>query len=454
MRVAMLGWEFPPFVGGGLGVHCYELTKRLVKLGVEIDFYMPRPQRNPEDDEINLLRIDARGVSAMKSPLLGEDADIRLFDIPIEDEIGPYSRPGPPKNRRAAALKDEVVPLSGVKGELYGWNFLKHVEAYNSKCAAIVIANHARRKYDLIHNHDWITVPAAIRAKAGIGRPRVFTIHSTEYDRTTMPWDRLLAIEKAGFDDADRIIAVSKRTRSMVIQKYGADANRITPIYNGVDASKFSTRDPNSPTRTILFLGRLAEQKGPFQFLWAARQVLEKEPDAKFLVVGTGDLLAPMIRETFRLGIMGNMTFTGYIPDKDLHSVYSMCDVYVMPSLSEPFGITALEAMCSGTPAIVSVSSGVSEATAHNLKADFWDVELMAEQMVALLRYPALSRTLSRNEIIESRKFTWEKTARETLGVYRLVAPNAPLFKPRRRSQAKQNGSEAPSGAEAPPAQN
>jgi len=229
-------------------------------------------------------------------------------------------------------------------------------------------------------------------------------------------------MERGGIINADRTIAVSNFTANKITNEYGADKSKIRVVYNGVDPSKFNKRDPNRPSRTVLFLGRLTEQKGPFHYLWAAKRVLEKEKNVKFLVVGEGSLLPFLIKESFKLGIQDKVIFTGYIPADQLKKVYSKCDIYVMPSLSEPFGITALEAMCSGTPVVLSKSSGVGEATRHNLQVDFWDVDMMAECILALLKYRALSDTLTRNELIEVRKFTWDKCATKTLGVYREVS--------------------------------
>ncbi len=430
MHIAMLGWEFPPFVSGGLGVHCYELTKCLAKMNVEVDFYMPRTGKKVRETEIAVLRtLPDETVVKVKNY---EDEGVNIIQVTSTTKTGvlsPYHENSQEfmigKAKDYSKLTEELLEdIEEDERGLYGRNFMLDVENYNKRCVGAVVKNHKYRNYVLLHNHDWLTVPAAVKIKSLTGIPRVQTIHSTEFDRAPVPWDKIMKMEINGIHDADRVIAVSYRTRDQIASNYGADKNKVRVVYNGVDPSKFNKRDPNNPSRIVLFLGRLTEQKGPFHFLWAAKRVLEKEKNVKFLVVGEGSLLPPMIRETFKLGIQHNVIFTGYIPSDQLKKVYAKSDIYVMPSLSEPFGITALEAMCSGTPVILSKSSGVGEATKHNLKSDFWDIDLMAEYMLAVLKYPALSNTLAHNELIEVKKFTWDKCATKTLGVYREVAKN------------------------------
>ncbi|MFH1448314.1 MAG: glycosyltransferase family 4 protein [Candidatus Micrarchaeota archaeon] len=427
MHIAMLGWEFPPFVSGGLGVHCYELTKCLTKLGVEVDFYMPRTGKQVDGTEVTVLRMLPDGtVVKVKNQDYGLNV-IQVSSISKTGRLSAYPEDSAEyRVQQRKYIEKDTEELSeevdvGERG-LYGLNFMDDVENYNSRCIEVLLKNHKRRNYVLLHNHDWLTVPAAIKIKSLAGIPRVQTIHSTEFDRAPIPWDRIMKMERSGIADANRVIAVSRLTMNQIAENYGADKLKIRVVYNGVDPSKFDKRDPNNPSRIVLFLGRLTEQKGPFHFLWTAKRVLEKEKNVRFLIVGEGALLPFLIQETFKLGIQDNVIFTGYIPADQLKKVYSKSDIYVMPSLSEPFGITALEAMCSGTPVVLSKNSGVGEATKHNLQADFWNIDAMAEYIIALLKYPALSNTLTRNELIEVKKFTWEKCAAKTFSVYKEVA--------------------------------
>ncbi|MEM3030511.1 MAG: glycosyltransferase family 4 protein [Candidatus Micrarchaeia archaeon] len=379
MKVAMLGWEFPPFVSGGLGVHCFELTRALAKLGVEIDFFMPKtamPVSTPPG-----MRV----IQVGRAP------------------FGPYSRPA-----RGAS-------------EAYGWDFLQQARAYNAELARVLRARRVEN-YSLIHNHDWITVPAAGEAKAALRLPLVFTVHSTEYDRTPWPWQEILCIEKAGLAQADRVITVSNLMKGRLLQM-GAAAEKIRVIYNGVDFAKFEKKKfVDRKEKIVLFLGRLVEQKGPQTFLHAAARVAALEPDARFVIIGDGDLLPSLISQAIALGISDRVSFMGHVPDEIRRVAYARSDVFVMPSVSEPFGIAALEAMASGTPCIVSKSSGVSEAARACLKVDFWDVEGMADKICNLLRYPLARRALGDMELAEVRGFSWERTARDALAVYKEVA--------------------------------
>ncbi len=375
MRIAMLGWEFPPFKSGGLGVHCYELTSAFARKGIEVDFYMPRTEFEMKGTTPRLIQV-----------------------MPVH--FGPYTA-----------------------REAYGFDFMGRVLQYNMRCAEEVEKNNREKPYDLIHNHDWLTVRAAVLAKQKIRKPHVFTVHSTEYDRSGMgPNQQILEVERMGVHSADRVITVSHMMKKQLTDKFGVDCSKIRVIYNGVDPDKFKKKwevKKYSKERVVLFLGRMAEQKGPVQFLQAAQKVLSVVKNARFVMAGGGDMLPYLINYSIQLGISDRVTFLGYLPESQLHEAYAKSDVYVLPSVSEPFGITALEAMASGTPIILSKTSGVSEITPHCLKVDFWDVNKMAEYIIALLKYRVLNHEMGMNEVEDARKFSWDRAADETLGVYR-----------------------------------
>jgi glycosyltransferase involved in cell wall biosynthesis len=256
-----------------------------------------------------------------------------------------------------------------------------------------------------------------------INAPLVQTIHSTEYDRTSVPWDIILNIESDAVKTADLLIAVSKRTAKDIV-RLGGDEKKIRVVYNGVDASKYKCQKNVKLTRSIqgkkrvLFLGRLTEQKGPVQFLHAAKKVLDKDPNVVFLIAGKGAMLPLLISLTTELGISKNVKFLGFLPQAQQQKIYSICDVYVMPSTSEPFGIVALEAMASGTPVIISKTSGVSEVVQSALKVDFWDINAMAQKILAVLKYAPLARAMKNMAGADVSKLTWEKCAQNTYNVY------------------------------------
>ena len=385
MRIAMLGWEFPPFVSGGLGVHCFELTRALCKKGVEIDFFMP--------------------LSGKK--VVSHNKNLRIMEV-ARTELAPY------------------LLVSKTGQNTYGENLMKAVNEYWDRCVEAVSKEHATRRYDALHVHDWLTSRAGSDLSKKLSIPLVQTFHSTEFDRSSTPWEYVLGIERQAAINATLIIAVSNRTRAQIM-RLGVDRKKIRVIYNGVDSKKFAATEIKpqiieqfkKDRKVVLFLGRLTEQKGPVQFLHVAKKVLGVYPDALFVIAGKGELLPLLINISIELGIDKNVRFLGYVPDEDQQKIYKIADVYVMPSTSEPFGITALEAMSSGVPVIISKTSGVAEIAKSAIRVDFWDINAMAQKIIAVLRYAPLSRTMIRLSQRESEIYSWEKTADETLSVYR-----------------------------------
>jgi glycosyltransferase involved in cell wall biosynthesis len=269
--------------------------------------------------------------------------------------------------------------------------------------------------YDVIHCHDWLTIQASIALKDLLGVPLVLTVHSTEYDRSGWihPNQWFIDIEREGMEKADKIIAVSQFTKKTIIEKYGINPDKITVIYNAVYPISKGEKQ-----KLVLFLGRLTIQKGADVFLRAAKKVTEFEPDVRFVVAGTGDLLQDLITQAVKLGISNRVIFTDRLTDEEMKHMYGIASVYVMPSVSEPFGITALEAISAGTPTIVSKTSGVSETFHNCLKVDFWDSDEIANKIISLLRYKSLSKALTENGRKEIGLFTWDNVAEKTLDIY------------------------------------
>jgi glycosyltransferase involved in cell wall biosynthesis len=399
----MLGWEFPPFVSGGLGIHCFELSRALAALGVEIDFFMPATAKPVSVPWMRVIQVDESSFS--------EFSATPLFPF----VLGPYAKPcgsgGKPCGRRGT-------------GAAYGMDFFEAVDKYNALAGQLVMLYHSKKPYDLVHCHDWITAKAGLSVKKALGLPLVFTVHSTEYDRTAdlWPYEWILNVERAGVKAADRVIAVSNRSRQQLIERFGADPANVAVVYNAVDCGKFGCEGGEKVLggreKVVLYHGRLSVQKGIEFFIRAAQKVLQREKNVRFVVSGKGDLLPRLVEQAISLGIADKITFAGYVEDKSVPKLYAASDVFVLPSVSEPFGITALEAMASGTPVIVSKSSGVGEIANHCLKVDFWDVDELANKILALLRYPVLGREMSQNESGEVRTFTWNATATKTLWAY------------------------------------
>ncbi|UCD14102.1 MAG: glycosyltransferase family 4 protein [Thermoplasmatales archaeon] len=369
MKVAMIGWEYPPFKVGGLGTHCYGLTRSLADKNVSIDFYMPKTKHSLKSDKDNLV-IKEVG----------------------ETEIFPYDRLG--------------------NKELAG-QFFEAVYRYND-----LLVRKVNGKYDLVHCHDWLTMKAGVVLKEKLDAPLVLTVHSTEYDRSgwLYPNDWFISIEKEGMEKADKIIAVSHFTKRVIVEKYGINPDKITVVHNAVYPIGESEKK-----KIVLFLGRLTIQKGPEFFLKAAKKVLKHE-DTRFVVAGVGDMLPDLISQAINLGISNRVIFTGKLTEEEVKHIYKISSIYVMPSVSEPFGITALEAISAGTPTIVSKTAGVSEVFRNCLKVDFWDTDEMANKIIALLRYDALRKTMSEQSKQEIELFTWDRVAEKTVDVYRGIA--------------------------------
>lgn len=382
MKIGMVGWEYPPFQIGGLSVHCYELTKNLVKSQLLIDFYMPKTG-------MDIVPADER---------------IRIFEVPLTDkEINPYFR----------VIKEEGL----FNMELV--DFFNAVEEYNRRVVKAFIKNSG--DVDLIHCHDWITLGAAVELKKRLKKPLTFTVHSTEYDRSAyfFPMQWIIDREKWGMENADRIIAVSKRTKRLIMQDYGIDGDKIVVIPNGIDFSRFVRKEKRDYMRKnrILFVGRVTRQKGLTFFVQMAKKVLEKE-NCNFTIIGRGDMVPELIKQTIDWGIAGNFTFCGYLPDREVMEYLYNSDLYVLPSVSEPFGISVLEAMSTGLPTLISNSTGVGESLLHCTKTDFWDVRDMADITTNVLEHESLRELIGKNGAEEAKKFTWDKCASETKKLY------------------------------------
>jgi glycosyltransferase involved in cell wall biosynthesis len=365
MKVAMLGWEYPPFKVGGLGTHCYGLTRSLSKKNVQLDFYMPKTKHKFTTDKDNLNIIEVG-----------------------ETEIFPYDRP-------------EDKELAG--------QFFEAVYRYND-----LLVQKIKGIYNVIHCHDWLTMKAGAIIKEQTGIPLVITVHSTEYDRSgwIYPNQWFIDIERNGMEKADKIIAVSHFTKRVIVEKYGINPDKISVIHNAVYPI-----GEGQKKNIVLFLGRLTIQKGPEFFLKTAKKVLENE-DTRFVVAGMGDMLPKLISQAVDLGISNRVIFTGKLTEDEVRHIYQISSVYVMPSISEPFGITALEAISAGTPTIVSKTAGVSEAFQNCLRVDFWDTDEMANKIIALLRYDVLRNTMNIHSKKEIELFTWDRVAEKTLDVY------------------------------------
>ncbi|MAY74045.1 MAG: 4-alpha-glucanotransferase [Phycisphaerae bacterium] len=395
----------------------------------------PAPQTERETapgvfERTSFLGVEAGFTSPYNEgqPAAGAERDQRVSELMRQLGSDPAKLPEWSKNLPLSTAVDVLVALEAIEelgarpDTTYGSDLFGDAERY----ARLVSAMAQRLEFDVVHAHDWLAYPAGMAIKRKTGKPLVCHMHATEFDRSGEHINQqVYEIERAGMHAADRVVAVSELTKAIVVGRYDVPAENVDVVYNGVE------RDEDQPSKhariesddkIVLFLGRITMQKGPEYFIRAAKRALEKMDNIKFVVAGSGDMAMRMIEEAATLGIGSKVLFTGFLRGRDVPRVFRMADCYVMPSVSEPFGIAALEAMQQDTPVIISKQSGVSEVLRHALKVDFWDVDEMANKIVAVLKYPPLSQTLRTHGEMEARALTWDDAARKTVDAYRRAA--------------------------------
>jgi glycosyltransferase involved in cell wall biosynthesis len=401
MKVLMFGWEFPPFNSGGLGTACYGLTKGLHKQGAEIIFVLPSADTSLKAEFVRI-------VSAEQSR--------HMKRILIKSIIKGYMSSGEYQKEYSQVWKSNK---DSKKGFLYGKDLFEEVDRFAKNAALIA----SEEEFDVIHCHDWMTYLAGIEAKKISGKPLILHMHATEFDRTAdHPNQAIYDIERYGLEQADKIIAVSSFTKNKIIKNYSISSDKIEVVHNAVEFNENKFKKESfkikENDKIVLFLGRITIQKGPEYFVYAAKKALEIDPNIKFIFAGDGDMTPFIIEKTAELGIADKVLFTGFLRGADIDRAYQMADLYVMPSVSEPFGITPLEAMRNDTPVIISKQSGVSEVINHCLKVDFWDIDQLANKILSVLRYPELSECLKENGVSEVKRFNWEIPAKKCIEVY------------------------------------
>ena len=501
-RVLMLGWEFPPFITGGLGTACYGLTRGLTAAGCDITFALPRAISRSHSSHVRLLSpaSEVEEPSSWVAPpegMITESTDltenlettrlasiekvrteslqrgtperIKILDLPMMaqssyasgsargrfittarealSEIGELGadtdtltdeqfehivQTVAQRKIDGASIADLVIERAlpeAVRGGSnnhgqtpeviggYDGDLILAAERYAHFC--VRAAQHL--PFDIIHAHDWLTYPAGIALARLTGRPLVVHVHATEFDRSGEHVNQAVYnIERRGMHAAIRVLAVSMLTRNLLVNRYGVSPDKIDVVYNGVDIepSAYGIKRIERSERIVLYFGRITMQKGPEYFVRAAKRVLEVEKNVRFVVAGSGDQATAMIEMAAELGIGSRMTFTGFLRGKDIQRVFALADLYVMPSVSEPFGIAPLEAMGHRVPVIISKNSGVSEVLTHALKVNFWDVDDMANKIVAVLRHPPLRAELRDRGLFEVRGITWDGAAKRCIDSY------------------------------------
>jgi glycogen(starch) synthase len=467
MRVLMLGWEFPPFISGGLGTACYGLTKAMSGLGTQVLFVLPKTIEGEHASHVQLISPKAKrskpaATGPNGKPAVASTPQPATLDTPADATFStdgmahvafkpipswlasPYQTPQtfaaemqqhqPPQRgaereaatgstlpgTRGATRAGEEHDPHAVRGQQsidYTTDIMTEVQRYATMATQLT----RDESFDVIHAHDWMTYPAGMAIAAISGKPLVVHVHSTEFDRAgDMPNQRIYDIERRGMHAATQVICVSHLTRKICEARYAVPPEKINVVYNGIEHQG----EAEPPTtiaqgdKMVLFLGRLTMQKGPEYFVAAAKKVLAKYDRVKFIVAGSGDLAQRTVELAAQMGIGHKVLFAGFLRGSDVERVFRMADVYVMPSVSEPFGIAPLEAIRHDVPVIISKNSGVAEVIHHALKVDFWDVDEMANKIIAVLRHPPLGETLREHADFEVRRLTWEGAAERCVAVY------------------------------------
>ena len=388
----MLGWELPPYNSGGLGVACYQLCKSLSKKDLDIEFVVPYKA----DHGIDFMTITAahpQGVSEVIRSGIAYDSYKYILEDGTEEYLDIYAQ----------------------------------VQLYEHAVAKLV----EETEFDIVHAHDWLTFRAALRVKEVKGCPIILHVHSVESDRAGGRGNPLVhEIEDMAMHAADRIIAVSEHTRKVIHREYDIPMNKIEVIHNSIEPSGLVPLCPDNSYRyleamkaqgyrVVVNIGRLTVQKGLPNLLQAAKKVVQYNPKTMFLIVGSGEQYYELLTLAAELGIGQNVLFTDFQRGKRWRDAYAVADLFVMPSVSEPFGLTPLEAIGYGTPALVTHQSGVSEILSNCLKVDFWDIDEMANQITAVVQNDALRDTLHENAYREYQKMSWDDASHKVEKLYK-----------------------------------
>jgi glycogen(starch) synthase len=399
MKILMLGWELPPYNSGGLGIACYQLCKALSKKDIDIEFILPYEA----DHKLDFMKVTAAYPQDVKSFLISGTA---------------Y------ESHKYALMNNEVGSL----------NIDDQQRLYEDAVAKIA----EETEYDIVHAHDWLTFRAAIRLKTLKNLPIILHVHSVESDRAgSMPGNPMVAeIEYMALHMADRVIAVSELTKQAIIRDYDVPANKIEVVHNSLDISAVQPLDQNNAYkyltlmkslgyRVVVNVGRLTVQKGLPNLLEAAKKVIDKSPKTLFLIVGSGEQYFELVTKAAELGIGNNILFADFQRGKNWRDAFAIGDLFVMPSVSEPFGLTPLEAIGYGTPALVSKQSGISEVLNNCLKVDFWDIDEMANQISAVMQNDALRDELWFNAYQEFSRLSWDDASEKVIDLYNYHTPGA-----------------------------
>jgi len=419
----MFGWEFPPHISGGLGTASYGLTRGMTTMAdLEVIFVVPKAWGDEDQSVVRLIGANKIPVAYKKIHYQGSTTTIDKIEV--SSKIVPYTDPEDFwKLTRSEVASYQTIIRTNDQGRIdfsgkYDQNLLEEIYKYSVVASVIAMEN----DFDIIHAHDWLAYPAGIAAAEVSGKPLVIHVHATDFDRSGGNVNpEVYWIEKRGMDAASKIITVSNLTRDIVINRYNIDPAKVETVYNAVEPITISEDievKKGFDEKVVTFLGRITMQKGPEYFIEAANKVLQVMKNVRFVMAGSGDMMERMMRRAAALKITDRFHFTGFLRGKDVFTMLTMSDVYIMPSVSEPFGISPLEAMQSNVPVIISKQSGVAEILTHAVKVDFWDIDAMADAIYGILTYPALAQVFAKNGKEEVIRIKWDNSARHVKSIY------------------------------------
>ncbi|MCX7862498.1 MAG: glycosyltransferase family 4 protein [Bacteroidales bacterium] len=421
MRVLMFGWEFPPHITGGLGTACYGIVKALAKQRVNVIFVVPRLFGG--EDHKSAYLVNASDVEINERNFNYEEYWNYIKYYEIGSSLIPYV--GPEDFLRLIGSQTTVNTFFDEKVFRAKYQFSgKYGESLYAEVSRYALIASALAKdypHDVIHAHDWLTYPAGMTAKKTSGKPLVVHVHATEFDRSGENINQYVYdIERKGMEAADKVITVSHLTRKYVIERYGISPDKVVTVHNAVEPVDIEKIYQNKgfPEKLVTFLGRITFQKGPDYFVEAAYKVYQKDPNIRFVMAGSGDMLPRMIRRVAHYRMGHKFQFAGFLKGEEVYRLFSISDVYVMPSVSEPFGISPLEAMRSNVPVIISKQSGVSEILTYAIKVDFWDIDALADAIYALTHYDGISRMFKRHGREEVDNLKWDNSAKKLIEIY------------------------------------
>ncbi len=420
----MFGWEFPPHISGGLGTACYGLTKGMAYHNIDVVFVVPKAFGDEDQRAARIVSAEQQRIDVTSR--IFKEYWSKMTYVEVSSRLVPYMAPEEFERLTDVTLHDHTdIQESIISNEFtfsgsYGPDLFKEVSRYGLVATKIAQEHH----HDVIHAHDWLTFPAGIAAKMVSGKPLFVHVHATEFDRSgTSVNQDIYEIERQGMLHADQVIAVSNRTRNVIIERYGIAPDKVVTLHNAVAIGVTHKERYQNPLdeKIVTFLGRITFQKGPEYFIEAARKVLEVDKNVRFVMAGSGDMWQRMVQLVARYRIGHKFHFAGFLTGPEVKKMFDISNVYVMPSVSEPFGISPLEAMQNNVPVIISRQSGVSEVLDHAIKVDFWDIDAMADAIHALLNYNGIAQMFAKMGHQEVEELKWDNVAYKLLKIYQNV---------------------------------